>query len=323
MNLRNLLLCAIAGAPLFTFASESAKHGIEVRNLDTSVAPGEDFYLYGCGGWMKNNPLTGEYSRFGTFDQLRENAKNQLKELILNLKDNPESKIAGTNAQKVSDLYALGMDSVRLNKEGATPLKPMLEKIENMTMDDFYPILAWLHNGLGGSFFGTGVGADAKNADMNIMHIGEPGLGLGDRDYYLEKSETNDKILKAYEKYVKRMMELAGYDAKDGQRVWDTLISVETEIAKNKKTREERRNPQLRYNMQSMEEIKKNYPNIDWDVYFSTLGVQNVDKANVSSLKYMEFINDYLPSLSLQQLKDLMILEVITSSSNLLSDDFQ
>ncbi len=279
--------------------------------------------MYACGGWKKNNPLGAEFSRFGTFDQLRENARNQLKELILNLSDNPQSKIKGTNAQKVSDLYALGMDSARLNREGAAPLMPMLDKINSMKPEEFTSTLAWLHNGLGGSFFGTGVGADAKNADMNIMHIGEPGLGLGDRDYYLEQNETNGKIMAAYERYIKRMMELIGYDKKEQQRVWDNVISIETEIARNKKTREERRNPQLRYNMMTMDEILKSYPNIDWKAYFSALGLPEVDKANVSSVKYMEFINEYLPKLNQQQIKDLMTVDLVTSSSNLLSDDFQ
>lgn len=267
--------------------------------------------------------MGAEFSRFGTFDQLRENARNQLKELILNLSDNPQSKIKGTNAQKVSDLYALGMNSARLNREGAAPLMPMLDKINSMKPEEFTSTLAWLHNGLGGSFFGTGVGADAKNADMNIMHIGEPGLGLGDRDYYLEQNETNGKIMAAYERYIKRMMELIGYDKKEQQRVWDNVISIETEIARNKKTREERRNPQLRYNMMTMDEILKSYPNIDWKAYFSALGLPEVDKANVSSVKYMEFINEYLPKLNQQQIKDLMTVDLVTSSSNLLSDDFQ
>ncbi len=323
MNVRKLLWCALAGAPLLSYASPGHKHGIEKANLDQNVDPRENFYMYACGGWKANNPLGAEYSRFGTFDQLRENARQQLKDLILNLSQDPDSKVKGTNAQKVSDLYALGMDSVRLNKEGAAPLLPMIEKINNMKPEEFIETLAWVHNGLGGTFFGTGVGADAKNADYNIMHIGEPGLGLGDRDYYLERNETNDRIMAAYEKYVKRMMELVGYDKDSQQRVWDNVIAIETEIAKNKKTREERRNPQLRYNMQSMDEIKKNYPNIEWDKYFATLGVNNVDKANVSSVKYMEFLNDYLPALSDQQKKDLMVLDVVTSSSNLLSDDFQ
>lgn len=323
MNIRKFLMCAFAGAPLLSFAAVPSKHGIEKANLDSDVDPKQDFYMYACGGWKKNNPLGAEFSRFGTFDQLRENARNQLKELILNLSDNPQSKIKGTNAQKVSDLYALGMDSARLNREGAAPLMPMLDKINSMKPEEFTSTLAWLHNGLGGSFFGTGVGADAKNADMNIMHIGEPGLGLGDRDYYLEQNETNGKIMAAYERYIKRMMELIGYDKKEQQRVWDNVISIETEIARNKKTREERRNPQLRYNMMTMDEILKSYPNIDWKGYFSALGLPEVDKANVSSVKYMEFINEYLPKLNQQQIKDLMTVDLVTSSSNLLSDDFQ
>lgn len=313
----------MVGTPLFVFAGNENKKGINVNNLDTEINPGENFYEYACGGWKKANPIGAEYSRFGTFDQLRENAKQQLRELILNLSENPDSKIVGTNAQKVSDLYAMGMDSARLNREGAAPLLPMIEKINSMKMVDFYPTLAWLHDGIGGAFFSTGVGPDAKDADMNIMHIGEPGLGLGDRDYYLEHNETNDRIMGAYERYIKRMMELAGFDASEQQRIWDNVIGIETEIAKNKKTREERRNPQLRYNMKSIAEIKEDYPNIDWEAYFQALGLQGVDKANISSLKYLEFINQYLPTLSEQQLKDIMIAEIVTSSSNLLSDDFQ
>lgn len=299
------------------------KRGIDKANLDIEINPCDNFYMYACGGWMKNNPLGPEYSRFGTFDQLREKAREQLKELILTLSDNPESKIKGTNAQKVSDLYSLGMDSERLNREGAAPVLPMVDKINTMTDEDFIETLAWLHNGLGGAFFGTGVGADAKDADMNIMHIGEAGLGLGDRDYYLERNETNDKIMSAYERYIKRMMELIGYDNQSCQRVWDNVIKIETEIAKNKKTREERRDPKLRYNMLTMGDIKKTYPNIDWEMYFKHLGLSNVDKANITSVKYLNFINEYLPTLTLQQIKDMMVVDVVTSSSNLMSDDFQ
>ncbi len=299
------------------------KHGIDKANLDININPCDNFYMYACGGWMKNNPLGPEYSRFGTFDQLREKVREQLKELILTLSDNPESKIKGTNAQKVSDIYSLGMDSERLNREGAAPVLPMVDKINAMTDEDFIETLAWLHNGLGGAFFGTGVGADAKDADMNIMHIGEAGLGLGDRDYYLERNETNDKIMSAYERYIKRMMELIGYDNQSCQRVWENVIKIETEIAKNKKTREERRDPKLRYNMLTMEYIKKTYPNIDWEMYFKHLGLDNVDKANITSVKYLDFINEYLPSLTLQQIKDMMVVDVVTSSSNLMSDDFQ
>lgn len=298
------------------------KRGIDVENLDLNVRPGDDFYLYACGGWKKRNPLGAEYARFGTFDKLRENAREQLRDLILNLENNPESKVKGTNAQKINDLYKMGMDEEKLNREGASPILPMIERIEAMTDDTFTSTLSWIHDGLGSPFFGTGVGPDPGDADTNVMHIMEAGLGLGDRDYYLEENETNEKILKAYETYVKRITELVGYDVDAQSRIWNNVIKIEKEFALHKKTREERRDPLLSYNMMSMEDIKEKYPNIDWDGYFVGLSLENVVKANVSSLRFMEFLNGYLPSLTLREKKDLMILKLISSSSGLMSDDF-
>lgn len=305
------------------FADSAERHGIDTANLDTAVEPSKDFYRYACGGWMAANPIPAEFSRFGTFDLLRENARKQLKELILNLSDDPDSKIPGTNAQKISDIYTLGMDEERINREGAAPILPMVKKIEDMTDDNFTEVLAWIHDGLGGSFFGCGVGTDPGNSDMNIMHIGEAGLGLGDRDYYLERNENNDRIMAAYEIYVKRLMELIGKNAAEQQRIWENVIAIETEIAKHKKTREERRDPLLRYNMQSYDEIKGNYSGIEWDRYFEYLNVHNLDKANVSSLKFFEFISKYLPTLTLQQKKDFMLFDIVSSSSNLLNKEFE
>lgn len=301
----------------------NSPHGIDKENLDTAVRPADDFYLYANGGWMKKHPLTPEHSRFGTFDQLYENAKVQLQDLITNLSSHPDSKIKGTNAQKVCDIFSLGMDAERLNKEGAAPLKPFIEKIENTDISDLAKLIAWSHNGLGATFFSTGVGSDPKDSDRNIMHIGEIGLGLGDRDYYLEKNETNEKILQAYEKYIKRIMELIGYDEVAQQRVWDNLIYLETEFAKHKMSREERRDPQKRYNMKSYQEIKELYPNIDWDTYFSELGIEGLTEANLSNPDFMQFINDLIPTLTPQQIKDYILVDVVSESTGLLSDDFE
>lgn len=297
-------------------------HGVNRSNLDETVRPADDFYDYACGGWMKDNPLTAEYARYGMFDALREKNRLQLKELILGLAESPESKVAGSNAQKVSDLYAMAMDTELRNSLGAAPLKSQIDRINGMTDEDFIDVVSWLHCGIASVFFSTGVGPDQKDSDINIMHIGEGGLTLGDRDYYLEKNETNDIILAAYEKYVKRLMELVGYDTEASDRVWKNVIGIETEMARNKMTREERRNPALHYNMRTFDELKHDYPSIDWVRYFHGVGVNSLDKANVSSLHYLEFINSKLSEIPLQAKKDFMVFNAIDDATGLLSDDF-
>ncbi len=297
-------------------------HGIDRKNLDPSISPKVDFYQYSCGGWMKDHPLTAEYSRFGMFDLLRENAKEQLKDLVLNLSTHEDAKVKGTIAQKVSDLYAMGMDDQKLNSEGAKPLNPLLCKIANADTDKMEELLAWQHSGIGSSFFGSGVGTDAMNSDMNILHIGEVGLGLGDRDFYLEENENNATILNAYHKYVKRLMELIGYDEEAQERVWKAVIKLEIEFARHKMTREDRRDPRKRYNIMTIDKIKSKYPKFDWDTYFHLLGLENVDKANVVNPAFTEFITSYITTLSSQEIKDYMTFETVNDATNLLSDDF-
>lgn len=298
------------------------QHGINLKNLDQSISPKEDFYQFSNGGWMKEHPLTAEYSRFGMFDLLRENAREQLKDLILNLSEREDANTPGTIAQKVSDLYAMGMDEKRLNEEGGTPLRPLLEHIATADTNKIAELLAWQHSGIGGSFFGTGVGTDAMNSDMNILHIGEVGLGLGDRDYYLEESEQNTTILEAYRTYVKRLMELIGYDTEAQERVWKAVIKLETEFARHKMTREDRRDPRKRYNIKTIDEIRSNYPEFDWDTYFNLLGLENADKVNLANPEFTKFITSYIPTLTEQEIKDYMTFETVSDATNLLSDDF-
>lgn len=298
------------------------KKGINKENLDFNVNPRDDFYHFACGGWQKNHPLQGEYASFGTFNVLAEEARDNIRNLIENLAEDPESKIKDSVAQKISDLYAMGMDSERLSREGAEPLKPIIERIEGFTRDKLADTIAWLSFGLDSTFFGYGVGPDPGDSKMNILHISEAGIGLGDRDYYLEKNETNDRILAAYREYIAKVMMLTGYTDADAHRISDTVIEIETEYARHKKTREERRDPLLRYNMMPIDEITAKYPNIPWKEIFEKSGLKNVKKANVSSLKFMDFINGYLPTLSDRQIKDLMLFGAVSSSTGVLDERF-
>ena len=210
MNKFKLSVLSLALIPTLAMnAGDNVKGGVDKANLDVSVAPGEDFYQYATGGWQKNNPLDPQYARFGTFDELAENNRAQIKDLILNLDKVKHEK--GSVGQKVNDLFKLGMDSVRLNEEGATPIAADLAKIQWMKRADLLNTLVWMHKGISSAFFGIFVMSDLQNSDVNIVYASQAGLGLGDRDYYLENDENSTKIRNAYIDYIKTIMELAGY----------------------------------------------------------------------------------------------------------------
>ncbi|MCH5232208.1 MAG: M13 family metallopeptidase [Muribaculaceae bacterium] len=299
------------------------KKGIDRSNLNTLINPADDFYEFACGGWIRNNPLTDEYSSFGTFDLLREKARDQVKDLVQNISKDSRSSIPGTISQKIKDLYCLGMNADRLNSEGVKPLEPVLELLNTkISGHDLTSLIAWLHSGLDSAFFSSGVGPDPANSDLNILHLGEAGLSLGDRDYYLEDNEENKKILEAFEIYVKKIMSLAGYSDTDAQRVWETVIEIETRIAEHKMTREQRRDPSLRHNIFSVDELKETLPFINWERYFEELGLNGIKSLNINSVDYIKFINSYIGQLTDKQLEDFLAYNLITNSSGLMNDEF-
>lgn len=298
------------------------KHGIENANLDLSANPKEDFYRYANGGWIKEHPLKGEYSSYGMFDFLRDEAREQLKDLILNLGENPDAKQRGTVAQKVYDVYRQVLDTDRLNREGVAPIKHILDKVEAFERKDLTKNLAWLHLGYADSFFGAGVGVDAKDSNSHVFCLGEAGLSLGDRDYYLEENENNTRIMKGYEDYVKKIMQMAGFTKEDAERIWKTVISFETEFARNKHTREQRRDPNLRYNIFPADELVKKFPFVDWPAYFAQLGVKP-QRVDISNPDFYRFLNDFVPSLSDREIKDYILYDVVSSASGLLGEEFE
>lgn len=298
------------------------KHGINLKNINRDVEPQNDFYEFACGGWKANNPMPGEFSHYGLFNVLAEDARKNVRELIENLSSDPESKVSGTIAQKISDLYSMGLDMERRNREGAAPLKRVLERIESFTRNQMSETIAWLAMGLDSTFFGYGVGPDPGDSNMNILHVMEASIGLGDRDYYLEKNDTNDKLIEAYRNYIKRVSSLAGYDDASAQRISDTVLFVETEYARHKMTREDKRDPLKRYNMHTIDELQAKYNYFDWKTIFELSGLHEVKKVNVASPGFMQFINEFVATLSDRQIIDLMLFGAISSSTGVLSDDF-
>ena len=204
--------------------------GIDLANLDTTALPGTSFYQYACGGWMKNHPLTDEYSRFGSFDMLAENNRQQLRGLIEGLA--AEKHEAGSIAQKVGELYNIAMDSVKLNKEGAAPIKPELEKIGAIKdKAEIYPLIVEMQKRGMYPYFILYVSADDMNSNENMVHTMQGGLGMGERDYYLEDDAQTKEIRDKYQQHVSKMFQLAGYDEATARKAVKAVMNIETRLA--------------------------------------------------------------------------------------------
>lgn len=294
------------------------KRGVDRANLDPSVAPQTDFYDYACGGWMKANPLKPEFARYGTFDELRENNRVQLRELIMNLdtKNAPQGSIT----QKIGDLYAMGLDSLRLNIEGAQPIIGDVVAINQTPKSDVMDLLA-TKIGVDG-FFSTGVEADMMNSDIHAMYWSQGGLGLGDRDYYLEDSDNAKKIRDAYRTYIKTLTSLIGYDSAAQQRVADNVMEIETRLAKAAMSREELRNPAATYNPMTLDEIAAQYPNVDLRRYFAKQGITDIESVVIGQPNSLAEVNAILAEASEQAIHDYLTASYISTAADYLSDDF-
>ena len=178
--------------------------GIDLANLDTTAQPGANFYQYACGGWMKNHPLTDEYAQYGSFTILAENNRKQIQGLIEEL--GAKQAEPGSVAQKVGDLYKIVMDSVKLNQDGATPIKAELDQIAALkNKKEVYPLLAEMSTKGITAYLGLYVAADEKNSSMNAVQIAQYGLSMGDRDYYLKDDENTTRIRNAFKEHVQKM----------------------------------------------------------------------------------------------------------------------
>lgn len=326
MNKKNYVAVAtLAFAMLTSCAGQKeakSTSGIDLANMDTTVSAGTDFFRYACGGWNDAHPLTAEYSRYGTFDELFENSQKQLRELIEGLAAQINNQ-AGSAAQKIGDLYNMAMDSVTLNKQGAEPVKAMLDKIAGMKdKSEIVPMMTEMaHIGIG-TYFHSYVYADPKNSSLNIFQMGQGGINLGEKEYYLDTDSITQNIREQYKLYIGKLFQLAGFSEADAQQKVADVMEIETAIAKVSRSATELRDPEANYHKMSFDELKKTIAGIDWDAYMKGLGIQAPAELNVEQVDPIQEVARLMNTLPLSKHVSYLEYNLLDAAASCLSDDF-
>ena len=311
----------MASVSMMMMAQSDLGSGLNQADFNKNVRPGDDFYEYACGGWMKNNPLPGAYSRYGSFDRLQEENDKRINGILKELQSNTYKK--GTVEQKLSDLYKLAMDSTRRNKEGVAPLMPLIKKLEAAkTNKQLFEIqLSQAPYGEQEFFFGY-FGADEKNAGQNILNLYQGGLTLGQKEYYLENDKATADIREAFKKHVVKMFQLFGFSKSAATKKMQNIMKVETALAKVSKSQTELRDVEANYNKMTLKEFESRYPNLPLVKVMNAKGIDTkyLQDMVVGQPEFLDGANKLVGSIKPAEYRDVLEWSFIEGSANFLDD---
>ena len=317
------LAIAVGSFAIFTSCSKTKTEtpiGFDRAMMDTTVTPQENFYQYAVGKWLKENPIPEDQTLWGGFVILYEETNDQVKvivdEAVKKAKANPKEIV-----EKVGLFYSVGMDTAKIEELGLTPLNKELNRIKAIkTKTDLVKEIAHMSQYTASPLFYFYSSVDAKNSDYEIAGIWQGGLGLPDRDYYLNDDGRSKEIREKYDSHLTNMFNLMGCTVSENRA--KTIMTIETEIAKISNTRLENRNPQTTYNKMSVSNIAKISPNFNWNLYLNEIGAGDVDSINVGQPKFLSGISKLLNTVSIDDWKVFLKWNLVRSMSSYLSKEF-
>ena len=289
---------------------------IDRANFDESVALNDDFYQYATGGWQAANPLKPEFARYGTFDRLRESNEVRLNDLFADIAKSKHK--VGTVDQKIADLYTMGMDSTRLNAQGVAPLKAdvdMLMEVEQLS--DLAIAVAMIHTSAGNPLFSTGVGADLLNSNINVLYVEQSGLGMGNRDYYLDAE--NQAKREGYVQWLTKAFTMIGWE--DAAAKAEQVLAFETKMAEVFRSNVQLRDVAANYNPMSKADFLAKYPQFNWGAYFNEMGVGQFDSLVVGQPEVLEAVFGLYVSENIETVKAYLAASVVSSAAGYVGDE--
>ncbi len=316
-----LVVSAIACGLLANAQDKAGFKYIDKSNIDPSVKPGDNFYLYANGNWIKNNPVPNSKTRWGSFDVLREESSQRLQTL---LEDASKNTGRDRKTQIIGDFYASGMDSVTINAKGYQPIKDELDKISGMA--DIQSLLnesAILRSkGYNSGLLGIGIGPDRKNVAKYIPSLRPGAISMPDRDYYLKDDARSTRIRDAYKTHLKKMFMLVGEDDATATASAASVLKIETEFAKAEYSRVEMRDPYKTYNKYAINELNSMTPSINWVQQLQLMNVKGADSMLVGNPNSLKRVDVLLKEYQLSDWKNYVRWHIIQGAAPYLSDDF-
>ncbi|HTB05998.1 MAG TPA: M13 family metallopeptidase [Bacteroidia bacterium] len=291
-----------------------------VSHIDSTISPAQDFFMFANGKWFKNNPIPNSERQNGIFQTIQDTINAQIHNLCMSCAKLTNAE-PGSAKQKIGDFFYTAMDSVTLNKNGITDVKPDLDKIENIKdMKGLIEVAAYISTVSGRPFFDFEVGQDERLSSKNAVHISQGGLSLPTRDYYFDMDARAVMVREKFVKHVKNMYEIMGYDSVKAMKAADNLMKLETTIAKTSRKREDTRDPLKNYKKIPFKELISMMPNFDWNLYVQSVGLTNVDSVILGQPEFLTALNGYFKSFPLEDWKNYLKLHYMQSLASYVDD---